>query len=168
MAVEQLTPDHPLWAQLVAHLHQHHMAREVLLAPDQPLPALYVLGAVTDADVVVGHIAMRMQRLAVPLAARDETVQTLNGPCERPLREMFVRSFAVDAAHRRQGHGRALQCSALELTRRLGCYQLRSWSSLDKTANYALKLNLGFAAHPAIQHTANGKPISGVYFVKVV
>lgn len=52
---------------------------------------------------------------------------------------------------------------ALELTCALGACQMRSWSSLDKTANYALKLSLGFAAHPAVQTAGlTGEPISGV------
>jgi GNAT superfamily N-acetyltransferase len=42
------------------------------------------------------------------------------------LRETFVATFAVDAAYRRHGYGRALQTAALKMTRALGCYQMRS------------------------------------------
>ncbi len=143
------------------------MAREVLQAPDLLLPGLYALSAV-QADRVIGHITLKMQPILIPAAVPGTAPRKLAGTGGRSLRELFVRSFAVDAAHRRQGHGRALQLAALELARCLGCYQLRSWSSLDKTANYALKLELGFAVHPAIQHTAEGLPVCGVYFVQVV
>jgi GNAT superfamily N-acetyltransferase len=95
----------------------------------------------------------------------DTPLTALDG---RPLRELFVQTFAVDDAFRRQGCGRALQVAALELARTLGCYQMRSWSSLDKTANYALKLSLGFTAHPAIYEATGGQKISGVYFMKTV
>ena len=45
---------------------------------------------------------------------------------------------------------------------------MRSWSSLDKPANYALKLSLGFAMHPSVHDAASGYQVSGVYFVKRV
>ena len=85
-----------------------------------------------------------------------------------PLYEMFVQTFAVEAAFRRRGHGRALQQAALALTAERGCHQMRSWSSLDKPEKYALKLALGFAVHPAISEAGNGQQISGVYFIKTV
>jgi hypothetical protein len=61
-----------------------------------------------------------------------------------------------------------LQLAALEKTRELGCFQMRSWSSLDKPANYQLKLSLGFGFHPEVQDTASGLKVSGGYFVRTV
>lgn len=174
MAIERFTPDHSLWSDFCAHLALHDMARWVLKpAPDgigfcgQPLPALYFLGVV-EADRVVGHISLKMQRLVFPKIARNAQTQSLTTHDDRILRELFVQTFAVNERFRSQGRGRTLQLAALDLCRRLGCYQLRSWSSADKRANYALKLKLGFAIHPAIFETPDGQRIQGVYFIKTV
>lgn len=168
MAVERITPDHSLWANCAAHLARHNMRDHVIEDDHRLLPGVYLLAAV-NADHVIGHIAVRMQRIIIPATAwSGGDTHPLDGPDGRPLREMFVQTFAVDEAYRRQGHGRALQLAALTLAKRLRCYQLRSWSSLDKDANYALKLSLGFAVYPAVQESASGEPISGVYFVKTV
>jgi GNAT superfamily N-acetyltransferase len=134
----------------------------------QPAPDVYLLG-VMEADRIVGHLSMQVQDLIIPStewsSGQDHALHHSNG---EPLRETFVHTFAVDDTHRRQGCGRALQIAALDLTRELGCYQIRSWSSLDKTANYALKISLGFAVHPAVCETEGSHLISGVYFVKTV
>ena len=45
---------------------------------------------------------------------------------------------------------------------------MRSWSSLDRRENYALKLGMGFAMDPAVHEAAGGQRVSGVYFVKRV
>jgi GNAT superfamily N-acetyltransferase len=174
VAIERFTPDHSLWSDFCAHLAQHTMARWVLQpASDgvgwsqQPLPALYFLGSV-EANRVVGHIALKMQRLVLPKIARDTKTQPLTTRDERTLRELFVQTFAVNEDFRNQGRGRMLQLAALDLCHSLGCYQMRSWSSAERLANYALKLSMGFAVHPSIQETADGQRIQGVYFVKTV
>jgi hypothetical protein len=79
-----------------------------------------------------------------------------------------VQTFHVNETNRRSGLGERLQQHALTVTRDLGCYQMRSWSSLDRDANYLLKLKLGFAAHPAVYKTESGLEVSGIYFVKKV
>ena len=44
---------------------------------------------------------------------------------------------------------------------------MRSWSSLDKPANYALKLALGFAVHPGYDYVARlDKWVPGAFFIK--
>lgn len=174
MAIERISPDHPLWANFCAHLTRHDMARWVL-KPNlpgtdtscQPLPALYFLATV-ECDNVIGHIALKMQHIALPTANNEPPSSPLMTRDQCPIRELFVQTFAVDDKFRNQGRGRMLQLAALDLCRRLGCYQLRSWSSADKLANYTLKLSLGFAIHPAIQETPDGQQISGVYFVRTV
>ena len=143
------------------------MARWVL-DDGQPAPDVYLLGVMV-AEQVIGHISLRVQDLIIPSTAWSTGQDhALRGSTGEPLRETFVNTFAVDETHRRQGCGRALQVAALDLTRDLGCYQMRSWSSLDKTANYALKISLGFAAHPAVYESEDGLLISGVFFVKTV
>jgi GNAT superfamily N-acetyltransferase len=167
--VQAFDAAHPLWPAYVAHLVRVGMARgEALDTQGEPKPRCHYLGAVRG-DQVIAHIAIQEQALVVPATAWSGGSATpLAGADGHGLRETFVRAFAVEEAHRRQGYGRALQLAALARTRALGCYQMRSWSSLDKPANYALKLALGFAVHPAISVTPRGQEISGVYFVKTV
>lgn len=156
------------WQAAVAHLQRVEMARWVLDEHGYLLPAVTMLGVMTG-DNVVGHITLKKQPLVCPpLPAGEESAIPLLDSSGEAREEMFVQTFAVEAAYRRQGHGERLQIAALELTRARGCYQMRSWSSLDKSANYALKFKLGFAAHPALYESADGLKISGVYFIKGV
>jgi GNAT superfamily N-acetyltransferase len=78
-----------------------------------------------------------------------------------PLLEAKVLAFAVDAAHQRQGIGRALQVALIAAARRQDCYQVRSHSGGDHPANHQLKLGLGFAIHPIVR----GDDDKGAYFI---
>ena len=168
MTVEVFTPEHPHWPAYVDHMGRANMARWTVDAAGLPLQPLHFLG-VMEGDSVIGHISLRHQPLVCPASewstGMDPIVYGTEG---EPLTELYVYTFAVDEAHRRQGVGRALQRAALDLTRDLGCYQLRSWSSLDHPDNYRLKIALGFAMHPATFKTDSGLEVSGVYFVKTV
>ncbi len=164
----QFTPDHPRWPHYVAHLKQVGMAQWVLDDENRPLVGVYFLG-ITGADSVIGHISLKMQNIIIPATEWGGGHEIpVTGSDNYPLREMFVQTFAVEEAYRRQGYGRALQLEALKLTEKLGCYQMRSWSSLDKNANYALKLDWGFAIQPAIYETDSRLRVSGVYFVRSI
>jgi GNAT superfamily N-acetyltransferase len=163
-----IAPEHPDWPALVAHLHRANDARWVLSDDDQPHTNTFFLGIKHD-DAIIASLTLKQQPITIPAStwSGGET-HWLRGPDNLPLEELFVQTFTVEEVHRRQGHGKALQRAGLSLAAELGCYQLRSWSSLDRTANYALKLKLGFAAHPAIYTTDTGLAVSGVYFVKTV
>ncbi len=166
---EQFAPEHPLWAEYVAHLERVNMAQWIMDENGQPLPNVYFSG-IRDGDNVVGHISVRVQDIVSPATewSNGKEVPIL-GADGKNLRETFVQTFGVEETHRRRGYGRALQLAALKLTKELGCCQIRSWSSADKKANYSLKLNLGFAVHPATSISGlTGELISGVYFVKTV
>lgn len=75
------------------------------------------------------------------------------------LIEAKVLAFGVKPAYRRQGIGRALQKAAIDLARRLGCYQLRSYSNDEHEANHHLKLSMGFGVQIREDDRA------GVYFI---
>lgn len=77
------------------------------------------------------------------------------------LTEAKVLAFAVDPAHQQRGIGRALQEALLRAAKARGCYQVRSHSSGDHTANHHLKLAMGFGIHPINRGADN----QGVYFV---
>lgn len=82
----------------------------------------------------------------------------LNG---RALTEAKIHVFAVRPASRGRGIGTRLQKWAISRARSLGCYQVASYSSYDKEANYHVKLSLGFAAQPEV----HGDNEQGVYFL---
>jgi GNAT superfamily N-acetyltransferase len=166
--VERFTPAHAHWPAYLAHLHRAGDARWVLDASDQPNASTHFLG-IQSGNEVIANLTLKHQ--PITLLPTDETggeSRWLTGPDGLPLDELFVQTFTVEQPYRRRGYGTALQCAALDLAAELGCHQLRSWSSSDRQANYALKIKLGFAAHPAIFTTDSGLRVSGVYFVKTV
>ncbi|MFW5691471.1 MAG: GNAT family N-acetyltransferase [Chloroflexota bacterium] len=160
-----LTPEHEFWPKLLDHLNTMKM-RGAATENGAPKPDCIYLGVLVE-DVVVGHITVRLQALTVPAShLSDEQPILLTRGDGQTLFEAYVQTFAVYPAFRRQGYGRALQEAAMAHAREQGCYQMRSWSSADRTANYMLKLALGFSVVPALYPTPGGAPISGVYFVK--
>ena len=169
MHISRLDPDHPNWEALAAHLAAHGDASWVLDGGGQPKNGrLVFLGALVD-EQLVGSLTLLKQPIEIPATEWAEDRELcLRDAGGSVLYEMFVQTFSVDEAYRRRGIGRALQEEALQQARMLGCYQVRSWSSLDKTANYELKLAMRFAFHPAIYQTDSGLKVSGGYFIRVV
>jgi len=124
-----------------------------------------------DGEKLVGDISVKAQPVeipkGIPVPVLELPAETFREAAGGDLFEGFVQSFAVEEAHRRRGLGRRLQLAALGECRRRGLYQMRSWSSLDKPANYALKLALGFAVHPGYDYVARlDKWVPGAFFVK--
>ena len=151
--INQFTPDHQHWENYVTHLERHNMARWVLSDDHQPQPDHLCLGAISGNHDVIGNLVLAVQPITFPETEWGAGHgHALTGPDGIPLRETFIATFAVDEAYRRQGYGRALQCAALDLTRELGCYQMRSWSSLDKVANFALKFPLWYLGSDRIDN----------------
>lgn len=153
------------WQLYLAHLTSVNMLNSATHY-GEPKENCYYLGILYD-GVMLGHISIRKQAIVVPsstLNAHHEMM--LKAPDGSGMHEAFVMSFGVEVVQRRLGYGRALQEAAIEKARALGCYQMRSWSSADRTENYALKISMGFAVLPALYPVPGGQPISGVYFVK--
>jgi GNAT superfamily N-acetyltransferase len=165
----QILPGEPRWTAMVDYLKACDQACWVLDKDDQPLQEDLTFLAVIVNGQVVADLTLLKRPIEVPpseWAGGRERI--LRNPAGQPLYETFVQTFRVEEAHRRKGYGRALQLEALRVTKVLGCIQMRSWSSLDKPANYQLKFSLGFGFHPDIQQTASGLQVSGGYFVKRV
>lgn len=169
MQVFHYSPDKPNWHAYITHLHQNGQARWVLDQRDQPQSREIIFLGIEQDHAVGASLSLKVQPIVIPATewagGKETELKSLEGEL---LKETFVQTFFVDEAYRRQGLGEALQREALEVTRQLGCYQMRSWSSQDKDANYRLKLKLGFAAHPAVYETDSGLKVSGLYFVKTV
>jgi GNAT superfamily N-acetyltransferase len=162
-----ITPARPGDQRLRAHLARTGQERDF---PDIGQGDVFAFGAFDGAELV-GDISVKAQPVevppGVPVPILELPIESLREAAGRELREGFVQSFAVEEAHRRRGLGRRLQLAALAECRRRGFYQMRSWSSLDKPANYALKLALGFAVHPGYDYVARlGKWVPGAFFIK--
>ncbi|MCA9913880.1 MAG: GNAT family N-acetyltransferase [Anaerolineae bacterium] len=162
--VELFTEQHGNWQQYTQHLERVQMARHGLIRGEAIPQAIY-LGVLED-NRVIGHLSLKVQALVVPATEWNHNKEeSLLNAAGEALRETFVQTFAVEEAYRRRGMGTALQTAAIEATRASGCYQMRSWSSADRPANYALKLQMGFAVHPTTYALPDGRLISGVYFI---
>jgi len=151
--IEPWKPDHPSWQdlqQLISDLGQYdwvsfqadwHIHSQIIVASEDARPVgflRFVVQAIgPDAD-------------CSPLAISGE-----------PLVEAKILAFGVLPDRRRRGIGRRLQIAAIESSRALGCYQVRSYSDGHHPENHRLKLALGFCAHPVMR--PNGK--EGVYFI---
>ena len=77
------------------------------------------------------------------------------------LCEAKIHAFAVRAECRNQGIGTELQKQVIRRARELGCYQVASYSSYGRDANYHVKLSLGFAVQPEV----HGDHEQGSYFL---
>jgi GNAT superfamily N-acetyltransferase len=153
--IEEWDRSHPRWEEFVACLEA--------IAPDQ-VP--FVLGpysaqlpctlfvAVQDGQVV-GFIRFGVQPIGPE--AHCPALQ-LDG---EGLYEAKIHAFAVSSECRNQGIGTQLQKRVVRRARELGCYQVASYSSYGRDANYHIKLSLGFAVQPEV----HGDNEQGSYFL---
>jgi GNAT superfamily N-acetyltransferase len=165
VTVNAFGPDHPGWQAYADHLTRVNMIQHATLK-GEPKPDGIYLGLSVE-GAIVGHISLVKQPLVVPASYLcEDRALYLTDAASTPLYETFVQTFSVEAAHCRKGYGRALQEAAIEKSQEAGCYQMRSWSSADRRENYALKISLGFAMHPALYPMPGSAPLSGIYFIK--
>lgn len=69
-----------------------------------------------------------------------------------PLTEGFVEAFGVDPPRRRLGIGSKMQDYAIDYSRSVGCYQMRSRSPATSVENYSLKIDAGYVVNPSEQN----------------
>lgn len=168
MAVQKFSQTHTHWAQYLEHTDKHDMTRWITDEQRNALPDVHYLGYLLDGSVV-GHLALKEQPLIVPQTEWSRGLEhTVTSENNETLTELYVLTFAVDEEFRRHGYGSTLQRAGLTLGRERRAYQMRSWSSLDKDANFDLKLKLGFAVHPCTCFGPSGEEISGVYFIATI
>lgn len=146
---------HPRWEEFIQCLEQSapEQAPFVLGEYSRQLPC-YLCVALQN-DRVAGFLRFGVQPIG-PEAHCPPLV--LNGI---PLTEAKIHAFAVREECRGQGIGTALQRWALRRAKGLGCFQVASYSSYGREANYHIKLALGFGAQPE----THGDDQHGVYFI---
>ena len=152
-SIEPLTPEHLRWHELLACVETEGQRRWLEFALEHHLSS-HVLAAFKE-GVVAGFLRFVVQ----PIGPADYCPPLmLDGEI---LTEAKILAFGVSGQFRRQGIGILLQIAAIDHARARGCYQVRSWSTLDHIANHHLKLRLGFSAHP--EQRDNGQ--QGYYYL---
>lgn len=144
---------HPRWPELMQLAVAVEQDRWMTIKLDWHL-STHILVALQN-DEIVGFLRFDRQEIGSDM---ERPLVIYNN---KPLIEAKVMAFAVAEPHRNQGMGRALQNAALREAKRLGCFQLRSFSNGSKQVNHHLKISMGFGIHPHIRNDDN----RGVYFV---
>ncbi len=155
--IKEIKKDNKYWQSFIDNLKEAKMLKYVDLDSSD---YLYIVNVVDNK--VVGHITLVKNALEIPLLEKQPIEHN-----EEKLFEYFVQTFFVSEDFRRKGYGKELQEQAFTLSCKNDAYQMRSWSSYNKNANYQLKIDLGFSIHPG--HTFIAKTnqyIPGVYFIK--
>lgn len=140
-SIEEMTPDHPEWQELVDVITQENQAGWAF-NPHFEQFTRYFLVAKQEGKIV-GFLMFVVWDIGPN--DRDHPPIQLDG---NTLREVKIIAFGVKKACRRQGIGRALQEYTLERAKELDCYQVRSVSDMDHSENHQLKLSMGFAVEP--------------------
>jgi GNAT superfamily N-acetyltransferase len=155
LTIEQWSDNHERWPELVEVLEREDQLSWVI--PDGgPLRSDAVVLVAHDESSVLGFLAFIVQELGPP-----DDCPALG------LTEAKVLAFGVREESRRRGVGRALQVELLDRAAKLGCYQARSVTSVDRDANIRLKLSLGFVVAPTIRRLREGDQPAFVFVKRV-
>ena len=154
-SIEEWDEAHPRWQEFVKCLET--------TAPDQ---TPFVLGkhyqgypsylfVALQFDQVVGFLRFAVQPIGPEAKCPPLYLDGVQ------LSEAKIHAFAVREDSRGQGIGTELQRQAIRRARELGCFQVASYSSYGRDANYHIKLSLGFGVQPEV----HGDNEQGVYFI---
>lgn len=100
----------------------------------------------------VGFIGLSWRQLPQPLPG---------------ILECFIDIIEVGAAHQRRGIARKLLDITEDRARERGAYQIRAWSSEDKTEAIPMWRALGFGLAPAVIYPG-GQEVRGFFVTKVL
>ncbi|MBA3469670.1 MAG: GNAT family N-acetyltransferase [Herpetosiphonaceae bacterium] len=160
LSIEQWDATHLRWPELV-HYIQHEDLAVGVIEDERPVPdARYLV--VPTASEIAGFLMLIIQPIGPEMDC-----PILQSSAGIPLLEAKIRAFHVREGYRNHGIGTALQQAVLQTAARCGCYQVRSWSASTRASNYAIKVKLGFAAHPS-PRTIRGVVVPGIYWIKRV
>jgi len=161
--IEHWPFDHSRWSEWQSLAEQVKLGHIIEgCRKQQILEQTYCLAGLIDQQIV-GLLLFVVQ----PIGPEMDIPMIKDG-AGNILTEAKIRAFEVLESYQRRGVGTALQQETLAFARELGCYQVRSRSELDKTANYSIKMKLGFGMHPAFRVFDAESKSAGVYWVKAV
>lgn len=159
ITIELWQDDHPRWPALSAYV----VALEnnvYAMSDDDPVPFFAAVALDGERQFVGYHVC-----LVQPIGP-EMYVPTITDRDGQPLLEAKVRALRVEETYRSQGIGTRLQQATLAHATKIGCFQMRSRSAIDKVENYSIKIKLGFAGHPDRRTRKDGSYKYGVYWVK--
>ena len=158
ITIEVWAENHVRWSDLTTFVSERESSPYVL-KDDDPVP--FFASVALNGDEPVGYHIFLLQPLGPEMGVQE--IQDQDG---NVLQEAKVRALWVEPAYRNRGIGTRLQQATLEKAKEIGAFQLRSRSALDRVENYAIKIKLGFAAHPDLRTLRDGTTEAGVYWVK--
>ena len=154
-SIEEWDETHPRWQEFSACLESAAPEQAQFVFGDYYRAYKSYLYVALQSDGVVGFIRFADQPIGpeakFPILYLDDV----------QLTEAKIHAFAVRDDARGQGIGTALQRQTIQRAKALGCYQVASYSSYGRGANYHIKLSLGFAAQPEV----HGDNYQGVFFI---
>ena len=160
ITIDVWAENHERWGDLATFVLERETSPYVL-KDDDPVP-FFASVALNGSDLVGYHIFL-LQPLGPEMGVPE--IKDRNGTV---LQEAKVRALWVEPAFRNRGIGTKLQEATLQKAEAIGAFQVRSRSGLDRVENYAIKIKLGFAAHPDLRTLRDGTTETGVYWVKRV
>lgn len=109
--------------------------------------------AAKDDDKIIGFISVSCKKMPYPF--------------KKDIKEAYIDIIEVDQNYRRQGIAKKLIEKVTKQTQACGCYQLRAWSSEDKTEAIQMWKSLGFGLHPQeIISEKTGEKVKGYFVTK--
>jgi ribosomal protein S18 acetylase RimI-like enzyme len=153
--IEEWNETHPRWPEFVTCLENTAPDQAPFVFQNNSRAHQAVLLVALQLDKVVGFLRFVVQPIGPEVGCPPLVLDGVQ------LTEAKIHAFAVREEARDQGIGSELQRQAIQRARALGCYQVASYSSCSRDANFHIKLSLGFAAQPEI----HGDNHQGVYFL---
>lgn len=160
ITIEVWAENHPRWEEMATFVTERESS-PYILKDDDPVP--FFASVALNGEEIVGYHIFLLQPLGPEMGVSE--IRAQDGVV---LQEAKVRGLWVEPDFRNQGLGTRLQEATLEKAKGLGAFQVRSRSALDRVENYAIKIKLGFAAHPDLRRFRDGREEQGVYWVKRV
>lgn len=154
-SIEAWDETHPRWPEFVTCLETVAPDQAPFVLTDYYRAQPCYLFVALQSGKVVGFIRFAVQPIGPETKCPPLVLHGVQ------LTEAKIHAFAVCESARGRGIGTELQKQTIRRAKELGCYQVASYSSYGRDANYHVKLSLGFAAQPEV----HGENEQGVYFL---
>jgi GNAT superfamily N-acetyltransferase len=153
--IEEWQETHPRWGEFIKCLEEVAPEQEQFVCGKYYKDNSSYLFVALEVDKIAGFLRFAVQPIGPEVKCPP---LVLDG---QQLTEAKIHAFAVREESRGKGIGTELQRQAIRRAKGLGCYQVASYSSYGRDANYHIKLSLGFGAQPEV----HGNNEQGAYFI---